>query len=121
MPYKVTAIVERADLSTVMEALGKCRVEPDIEKIKSESHGAVERSRTYGAISGTPGGKAVLTAMNNGAIFTSEELNAALSGIGLKRSSVSSITSGLVREGKVAKIGRGRFQIATRHDGEARP
>jgi len=111
MRYKITAIVEIDRVGDSLKAIAPFADEtPDITKI--EDGKAERKPPTISPTSQTRGGKAILAWMAPTNVYGTKDLETALSDAGMKRTSVSSIMSGLVREGKVNKLGRNQFQIA---------
>jgi len=121
MQYKISAIVNLSELGSAIQALAQFTEQAlDIEKIEQAPsiYTTVERRprapRNGPIMHETRGGKAILASVANaapGTIFTTAELGEALATTGLKKASASSIASGLVREGKLSKISKGRFQM----------
>ena|SRR5215469_4342271 len=104
--YRIITTVAANKVGDVIRALDAFDAAPDIQRVD----GAPMR-KPYPIMSDTRGGKIVLGAMISGTIYSSPELGEALFKAGLKRATVSSIMSGLVREGKVTKVSKGHFQL----------
>lgn len=128
MQYKISAIVNLSELGSAIQALAQFTEQaPDIEKIEQFSTYVAVEKRTRAPRNGpimheTRGGKAILASVANaapGTIFTTAELGEALATTGLKKASASSIASGLVREGKLSKISKGRFQMPKEQPNES--
>jgi len=109
MQYRLTTTVELGQLGEVLKALDAWGIAPDeISRINGTGARATRRR----IMSNTRGGQAILAVMTPGSVYTSQELSDALADKGLKKTSVASITSGLVREGRVVKLGKGMFRAA---------
>ena len=111
MLYRITVTVDLNNLADAIKALSIYEDTPDIQKVAPEYVSPIVRRKAGMPMAESPGGVIALAAMSPNKIYTSAEIGTILYDAGLKRSSVSPIMTALVREGRVTKVGRGRFQV----------